>query len=180
MKIEPIAEDRLRVWLNEEEAVRWQLDRDVPDRLRLRRFVRRVYGAIGHRPADRLIIEAIPVAEGWLLLIGPSSIPPKSPVIYCLDDADTLLTFIQRWRSVADAPQPGCMLYEWGDRYHLVVYPEEPLSQEQQSLLNEHTRLVGYGEVLAAHTAEYGNLIVAGNLLTECGHRPPEPSARES
>ena len=180
MKIEPIAEGRLRVWLNEEEAVRWQLDRDVPARPGLRRFVRRVYKAAGYRPVDRLVAEMIPVAKGWLMLIGPSSADQKSPAVYCLENADTLLTFIQRWRSVADAPQPGCILYEWGERYHLVVYPEQPLSQEQQSLLNEHTELVGYGEVLAAHTAEYGNRIVGGNLLTECGHRPPEPSAQEN
>lgn len=180
MKIEPIAEGRLRVWLNEEEAVRWQLDRDLPDRPRLRRFVRRIYGAAGYRSVGRLVAEMIPVAEGWLLLIGPSPVPQKSPAVYCLENADTLLTFIRRWQSETDTPQPGCMLYEWGDQYHLVVYPEEPLSQRQTALLNEHTQLVGYGEVLAAHTAEYGNLIVAGNLLTECGRRPPEPSAQES
>lgn len=178
MKIEPIAPGRLRVWLNEEEAVRWRLDREEPDRPGLRRLIRRVYGAAGYRPVERLTAEMIPVAEGWLLLIGPTVPPEREPAVHYLDGPDALLTLVERWRRDTDAAQPGCMLYEWGEGYCLVLYPEGPLTQRQERLLAEYARPVGYGEAVAAHTAEYGNLIVTGGLLTDGGRRPPEPAAR--
>ena len=90
MKIEPIAEGRLRVWLKEEEAALWKLDREQPDKIGLRRFVRQVYTATGHRPVGRLTVEMVPVAEGWLLLISPSAPPEKWPVVYHLSDPDDL------------------------------------------------------------------------------------------
>lgn len=180
MKIEPITEGRLRIWLDEEEAARWRLDREEPDRLGLRRFIRRVYGAAGYRPVGRLTAEMVPVAGGWLMLIGPSAPPERGPAVHHLDDPDALLTFIRQWRSEQNDPQPLCLLYELEEGYRLVVYPDIPLSHRQRRLLAEHTYLVGYGEAAAAHTAEYGNLIVAGNLLTGDGRHPPERSAEES
>lgn len=180
MKIEPIAEGRLRVWLTEEEAVRWRLDRQQPDRLGLRRLIRRVYGAAGYRPVDRLTAEMVPVAEGWLLLISPSAPEERGPAVWYVDGPDALLTLLERWRRDTDATQPGCMLYEWGEGYCLVLYPDGPLPQRQSRLLAEYARPFGRGEAVAARVAEYGSLIVAGSLFTDGGRRPPESAAPES
>ena len=180
MKIEPIAEGRLRVWLNAEEAACWSLDREEPDKRGLRRFVRRVYSATGYRPVGRLTAEMVPVAEGWLLLISPSAPSEKGPAVYHISHPDDLLTLMEKWPTEEASPQPMCMLYELGEGYRLVVYGESPLSHRQNRLLNEHTHLVGYGEAVSAHTAEYGTLIASGNLLTADGHRPPESWDREN
>ncbi len=180
MKIEPIAEGRLRVWLKEEEAAFWHLDREEPDKIGLRRLVRRVYTAAGYRPTGRLTAEMVPVAEGWLLLISPTVPAEAGPAVYHLDHPDDLLTLMEKWRWGSTAPQPMCMLYELGEGYRLVVYGDAPLTPAQSRLLTEHTRLVGYGEAVCAHVAEYGTLIADGNALTADGHRPPAPWAPES
>ena len=180
MKIEPIAEGRLRVWLKEEEAALWKLDREEPDKIGLRRLVRRLYTATGCRPVGRLTAEMVPVAEGWLLLISPSSSFEKWPVVYHLSGPDDWLSLVEKWQAEIDSTQPMGMLYEMEEGYRLVVYGERPLSQRQSRLLSEHAHLVGCGEAVAAHTAEYGILIATGNVLTADGHRPPEPWAPES
>lgn len=180
MKIEPIAEGRLRVWLKPEEAALWKLDREEPDRMGLRRLVRRVYAAAGCRPVGRLTVEMVPVADGWLLLISPSASLERGPVVYHLANADDLLSLWERWRSAIDASPAFGMLYEMPEGYRLTLYPESPLTQREWKLLAEHAQLVGRGEAVAAHTAEYGNIIATGNVLTADGHRPPELSGREN
>ncbi len=173
MKIEPIDEGRLRVWLNEEETERWGLW-SAPEQ-RVRRLVRQVMAAVGRRPC-RLLAEAIPVAGGSVLLISRLLRPRAEEIaVYHLPDEDTLLSLIRQWRKVPDDTQPYCALYEAGAGYRLAVYPDGTLSPRQSRLLLEYGTLVGCGEGAAAHAAEYDRRIGDGALLTADAPHPPAP-----
>ncbi len=172
VKIEPIHDGCLRVWLAEEELEQWSLLDPHPDRRRIRRLVRRVLDAVGRDPG-RVTAELIPVMGGGVLLISPGwHREDGQPMVYRLE-GDALLELWERWPT--GEPGPVCALYEQGDAYWLAVYPDGPLSQRQQRLLSEYGPPIAGGEGAAAHAAEYGVLVGMGTLLTAGEPRPPEP-----
>lgn len=125
----------------------------------------------GFDSSGSLVIEALPVDGGCLLLFTPAGskrhIRMKrvvGPYIYELDDVDTILDFA---RTIGSHIQPmmGSSLYQFENRYRLVLYPGAPLSREMGHLLNEYTHPAGEGDAAAAYTAEHGRPIAVGDAL---------------
>ena len=178
MKIEPMDGGRLRVWLDRDEAERLNLHTEQPEPRTLRRVAGQLLRAAGRHPAGRLAAEMIPVEGGWVLLISPLLRPDgQHPMVVGLADADDLLELARRWDGLTVEAKPTCALYEAEEGYRLAVYPVEPLEEAQIHLLLEYGVLIGQGEGVAAHAAEYGRLIAAGGSITGGGRRPPEPEA---
>ena len=183
MKIEPISNGSLRIWLSEEEIEQWGLHPAADtDSRRARRLVRQALAMAGRRPATRLLAEMISVDGGCVLLVSPSLRPDsRQPAVYRISDADTLLSLARQWQALPESgpggpdQPPYLTLYEREEGYDLAVYPCTPLSQRQMHLLLEYGNLLGCGEAAAAHSAEYGSLLAAGDVLTYRGPGPQEP-----
>ncbi len=174
MTVEPIANGRLRVWLTDEELEEWGLTDTQPSMRRVRRLVRQVSAAVGWTDPGRVTAELIPIQGGGVLLVSPWVLPPvDTPAVYHLSDGDALLDLIRRWGYIEEETQPLCSLYANEGGYDLVVYPQQPLSHRRHCLLLEYGTPAGSGEGAAARCGEYGQLIRAGWMLTECAPTPP-------
>ncbi len=188
MKVEPIANGSLRIWLSEEELKEWGFYPDgALNRHSARRLIRQVLRQAHRHPASGLLAEWIPVEGGGVLLVSPALQPDAhTPAVYRLTDPDDLLELAGQWSHLAADEQPEVCLYEREDGYDLAVYPITPLSSAQLRLLQEYGSLLGTGEGLAAHCAEYGSLLATGNILQRLGGvlterepglpEPPDPS----
>lgn len=174
MKIEPIQDGCLRVWLTEDELQQEGLLKEEPSQRRLRRLVRRALHSMGRSPTA-VVAELIPVLGGGVLLITPKLYPEAGqPTVYRLADEDALLALWERWPR--EEPVPVCSLYELEGEYRLAVHPTQPMSEKQMHLLLEYGLPLPGGEGAVAHAAEYGQLVGMGYLLTEREPRPPVPS----
>ena len=144
MKIEPISNGNLRIWLAEDEIAWWGLDGGRRDGVR--RLVRRALAATGRRLTSRTWAEMIPVEGGCVILVTPA-VHSCRPMVYALA-RPMLAEVTARWpRGTAERAQ----VYAVGEGYHLVLYGEGA-----DPLLREYGEPLGCGEGLAAHTAEYG------------------------
>lgn len=177
MIIEPISDGRLRVWLDQREIRRCRLDSDRYDRRALRRLVRRVITQSGGQPSVGTVAEMIPVADGWVLLISPRREQAHRTAVYWFDHPRTFGAFSARWERLEESP--ACALYGMEGGYALTVYGEGNLTSLHRGLLDEYGQLWGVGEPLAAHVAEYGQLVSAG-YLTADGRHPPADGDRAS
>lgn len=142
MKIEPISNGNLRIWLAEEEMEAWEYRNDS-----VRRLVRRAWTAAGRRPAPRLWAETIPVEGGCVVLVSAEGGRHRQPMVFALSK-DGLAEVVARWHpAYADTAQ----VYAAEDVYWVVLYGEDA-----EPLLREYGQPLGCGEGLAAHAAEYG------------------------
>lgn len=164
MKIEPISNGNLRIWLTEDEIQSWGLEDGGGG---VRRLVRRALSAAGHRPAARVCAEMIPVEGGCVLLVTDEVHKRHLPTVFAVTGEDTLMEVYARWH-----PQWECVpqIYEMGEDYHILLY-----SEEGESLLREYGRRLGCGEGMAAHTAEYGRWI---GEIKGTAPEPPETEDR--
>lgn len=175
MKVEPISNGCLRVWMADDEMKEWGLTDPEEEPRRVRRLLRKVLSAAGWRLGKPLSAEMIPVEGGCVLLVTPLLHPRgDEPAVYHLADGDALLDLIRQWRYIGEDPQPHCSLYQCPQGYGLVVYPDVPLTRRQQHLLLEYGSLWGCGEGAAAHCGEFGTLLRAGWTLTEPAPRPQD------
>ena len=145
MQIESIENGNLRVWLTEEETEAW----GVADGCRhgVRRVVRRVMTTAGLRSGDRVVAEMIPVEGGCVVLISPAVHKRRQPTVYRVS-AELLPEVAARWHPLwTEVAQ----VYAIEGHCHVVVYGEQA-----EPLLREYGDIVGRGEAVAAHTAEYG------------------------
>lgn len=185
VRVEPISNGNLRIWLSQEELDKQ--DREGDAWLCLRQVLQAAQARLG-RLGKHILAELIPVAGGWVLLISARrNSPAVGPTVYRVDDVGTLYRLAERWVEVsADAPMNGhTCLYETDVGYDLVVYPTPRIDCRLASLLREFGTPIGWGEAAAACAAEHGRLLAAGDalgklVLTERERRPPEPSDRES
>ena len=183
MKVEPISNGNIRIWLSEQE-----LSATDGDGLRwsLRQVLSVAQGRLA-RMGSRLVAELIPVEGGAVLLLSARQKQWHSgPIIYYIDTLDGLFRLAEQFARVsADVAQPHSSLFATDDGYALIVYPTPHLTRRQARLLSEHAPRMGHGVTVAAHVAEHGTLIAAGNALkklcvTAREPDPPEPSGRES
>ena len=183
MKVEPISNGNLRIWLSEEELK--EHTRDIGEHLRgMLQAVQVRLSQLG----KHILIERVPVDGGWLVLISARRNPISGGIcVYHIADVDTLFRLAEQWAAAMSDGQGDAhtSLYETDDGYTLAVYPAPRLSRRQMALLREFGTLIGRGEPAAAYAAERGRLLAAGDALgkfvvTEREHRPPEPSDRES
>ncbi|MBQ7088932.1 MAG: hypothetical protein IJN04_04740 [Clostridia bacterium] len=151
MTVEPIENGNLRIWLADNEMEEWGLTDSQPKRVR--RLVRRALSAVGRRPAPRMWAEMIPVDGGCVVLVSTEGPRHTRPTVYAVE-AEHLAEVTARLRlPEGDTAQ----VYAVEDGYHVVVCSEE---EGCDALLCEYGRLLGYGEAVAAHTAEYGEWIL--------------------
>ena len=144
MNIEPISNGNLRIWLAEDEMKEWGLDGDDGG---IRRLVRRAFSVTGRRQPSRTWAEMIPVEGGCVVLVSPRLHTRRLPAVYAVE-GDALLEVYARYRGQA------AQVYAVDDIYHVVLYDEEG-----DPLLCEYGHPLGYGEGVAAHTAEYGEWV---------------------
>ncbi len=170
MKVELIKNDRLRVWLSDQELVKWGIDfasmeAGTPQTDRLIRQVLRAAQRHTGRPVEHCAVEAFPVEGGCVLLLTFSRVQlrPDEPLVCRLSDADTLYALAQRF--AATGPLPRSSLYEmpWG--YILVIHTDERVTTVHRRLLSEYGSPAEGGEAAVAAAAEYGNLLAASDAL---------------
>ena len=177
MKIEPIPNGSLRIWLPQE-------DGGIPPRVR--RLVQAVQTRLAQK-GKRLLAELFPVDDGWILLLSVWKKPSVGGVlVYRVDGVRALFRLAEQWALLSTSlpPAPNA-LYEAGDSYYVVIYPTPHLQRRRTALVQEFGSLLGQGDIAAAYAAERGRLLAAGDALgrlvvTSREPRPPTPSGRES
>ena len=151
MKIEPIDNGNLRIWLAEEEIEEWGLDDSRGKGIR--RLVRRALSAVGRRMSTHTWAEMIPVEGGCVILVSRSEPHRTCPTVYAVETA-LLPHVVARLRlPEGDTAQ----IYAVEDGYHVVVYSE---GEGGDALLREYGQPLGCGEAMAAHTADYGDWVL--------------------
>ena len=183
MKVEPISNGNLRIWLSEEELE--TNTRDIGEQLRgMLQAVQTRLSRLG----KHILVERVPVDGGWIVLISARRNASSSGVsVYRIADTDALLRLAQWWATSLPDGQANAhtSLYETEDGYTLSVYPAPRLTYWQTALLREFGERIGQGEATAAYAAERGRLLAAGDALgklvfTEREPRPPTPSDQEN
>ena len=133
----------------------------------------------GFDAAGGLVVEAIPVEGGCLMLFTPTAPHRRvrlkravGPFVYEAEDAEQLFRLadgISRLRPEPEGrlmPWTGSSLYQFGEKYRLVLYPSASLPKGVGDLLQEFVRTAGEGDAAAAYTAEHGRAIAVGDALT--------------
>lgn len=178
MKVEPISNGSLRIWLSQEEVEQQESEGEAWQRLRQ---VLQTAQTRLSRLGKHILAELIPVAGGWVLLLSARrTVPCGGPSVWRIADVGALYCLAERWNLSVPA---HISLYETENGYALVVYPAPRLSRQQTALLREFGIPIGQGDAAAAYVAERGRLLAAGNALerlTARGRRPPASSDRES
>lgn len=165
VKIEPISNGNLRIWLADNEIEEWRLEDSQGKGVR--RLVRYALSSVGRRPVGRLWAEMIPVEGGCILLVSPAVHNPLQPLVYVLEE-DALAQVRVRWRP---SPEETAQVYALGEQYRVVLY-----GQRSDTLLREYGTPLGGGAGMAAHVAEYGRWM---GEITEPAPRQPEHEGRE-
>lgn len=147
VKIEPISNGNLRIWLAEDEIEEWGLGDSRGKGVR--RLVRHALSAVGRSPAARVWAELLPVAGGGVLLIS-CPVHTHRPTVYAVE-AEALPQVYARWRPAAEET---AQVYAVDGEYHVVLYGER-----SDTLLREYGTPLGGGAEVAAHTAEYGEWV---------------------
>lgn len=183
MKVEPISNGNLRIWLSQEEVDKQ--DREGDAWLCLRQVLQTAQSRL-RRLGKHILAELIPVAGGWVLLLSARrNLPAVGPTVYRIADVGTLYRLAEQWVAV-DAPTTvHTSLYEADDGYDLAVYPVPRLDGRLAALLRQFGTPIGRGEAAVACAAEHGRLLASGDalgklVLTEREPRPPELSDRGS
>ncbi len=184
MKMEPLQDGCLKIWMTEADMQHWGLQFDrmhAGDEATKRAMLKLIALAhdrhVLHTTYD-LTVEALPLTDGCLLLLSPTAplkrLPP--PTVYTFDDADALLQFGHALTGLSESAFPPASLYEFDDRYRLIVYAGfEPLRPFRR-LLSEFAWPINTS---TAHTEEHGRALAIGNalqLLTVRGSDSPTRS----
>lgn len=156
--------------------------REPATRQALRTLLKNAYAQAGVPPAQRIQIEALPVASGCLLLVTPlvhrriiRLRRMEKPRIYAVAGTDNLLRLaeaLRRWREAP--PLLASSLYRLGKEYRLVVYPAHTPSR-LWLILSEFGRPAGQGDIAAAVVEEHGRPLAQGDALERLmvGATPP-------
>lgn len=155
MKIEPIDNGNLRIWLAEDEIEEWGLEDSRGGGVR--RLVRRALSAVGRRLTSRTMAEMIPVEGGCVVLVSTYIPAIPLPAVYAADEK-ALVQIRTRWRVPMGE---RALVYAVDEGYRLVVYSDDRLEEQSDALLREYGEPLGGGAGLAAHVAEYGRLVTA-------------------
>jgi hypothetical protein len=160
VKVEPISNGNLRIWLSQEEVDKQDCEGDVW--LCLRQVLRAAQSRLS-RLGMHILAELIPVAGGWVLLLSAGrDLPLGGPTVYRIADVGALCRLAEQWDA---SPIAHTSLYEADGGYDLAVYPAPRLSRRQTALLREYGTPIGHGEAAVACAAERGRLLAAGDAL---------------
>lgn len=181
VKVEPISNGNLRIWLSDEDLCGSDAERsdNAENTWRLlRRVLQAAQMRLGHL-GKHILAEIIPVAGGCVLLLSArKTVLTGGPLVYHIQSLDELYRLAERWIALPQREHTSSRnsLYEAQDGYDLVIYPAVQLTRRQTLLLREYGVPIGRGEVAAAAAAEHGRLLVAANALeTLIGRESPPP-----
>lgn len=139
-----------------------QLDRHDPKTRRMLRTVLQVARRrCGFVPQGALSVEALPTADGCLLLITPLVQEADSPRIYHVPNEDALLQIAAAWRLPAHPWGQSSSLYRTADGFRLILYGVPPFAA-----LTECASLTDEGE---SFVAEHGHALCIGDALPRLG-----------
>lgn len=184
MKMELLENGCLKILLAEEDlqALGLNFDRldynDASTREAVQTLLVTAREETGFNPSGGLLVEALPVDGGCLLLLTPTMGHRRlrlkravGPFVYEVEDAEQLFRLadgLVRCRTNPDLrvqPWAGSSLYQFGDKYRLVLYPSAVLPRGMGDLFQEFVRSAGEGDAAAAYTAEHGRAIAIGDAL---------------
>lgn len=163
VKVEPISNGNLRIWLSEEEMSKQE--RDIGSHLQ--QVLQAAQTRLKHF-GKHILVEYIPVAGGCVALVSARRNPQDNGItVYRIRDVGALFRLAEQWAACLSDGQINAhiSLYETDDGYALAVYPAPRLSRLQTGLLREYGTLIGRGEVAVAAVAERGRLLAAGDAL---------------
>lgn len=163
VKVEPISNGNLRIWLSEEEMSKSEQDIGP----HLRQILQAAQTRLRHF-GKHILVEHIPVAGGCVVLISARRNPQDSGVsVHRIGDVGALFRLAEQWAACLPDGQINAhtSLYETDEGYALAVYPAPRLSRQQAALLREFGTPIGRGEVAVAVAAERGRLLLAGDAL---------------
>ena len=192
MRMEPMDNGCLKIWLNTEDMQALNLRfetmdiRDPSTREAIAKLLRAAEEQTGFHAANGLLVEALPLNEGCLLLLTPGSstggerpgshrlrmVRAGGPLVYSLAGVDQLFQLEHGWqrfrrpeRTGSGFREPATSLFRFGNQYRLVVYPSFIVPKGMRSMLSEFGTLVGEGDAAAAYTAEHGQPLAVGDAM---------------
>ncbi len=163
MKVEPISNGNLRIWLSEEEMNKQE--RDIGSHLQ--QVLQAAQTRLKHF-GKYILVECIPVEGGCVVLVSARRSPQDTGIsVYRIGDVGALYRLAEQWAACLPDGQINAhtSLYETDAGYALAVYPAPRLSRRQTALLREYGTPIGRGEVTVAAVAERGRLLAAGDAL---------------
>ncbi len=135
-----------------------QLDRrDAATRRMLRTMLQIAHRRVGFSAEGALSVEALPTADGCLLLVTP--LPPRAakPLTFRIPDEDALLQIAAAWPHDVHAWGQSSSLYRTDDGFRLILYGTPPfgalnecaeVTDEQESYVAEHGAAWFVGDAL--------------------------------
>ncbi|MBE6757171.1 MAG: adaptor protein MecA [Ruminococcaceae bacterium] len=125
-----------------------QLDRrDAATRRMLRTLLQIARRRTGFSPEGPLSVEALPTADGCLLLVTPLAPCNDKPLTYRIPDENALLQIAAAWPHKAHPWGQSSSLYRTADGFRLILYGVAPFAalaecadrtDEQESYIAEH------------------------------------------
>ena len=168
MKMERLCGGALKIWMSEQELLRWGLRfeqlsaHDRATGAAVRRLLQVARGRAALPEAGSITVEAVPFEGGCLWLFTPGHrvycrMPPAQ--VFALKTADDLLQ-LGGWLSTVSRV-PTASLFGWGEEYRAVVYPgggawrdfcrrltefADPLDEASAAFVEEHGTAIAVGD----------------------------------
>lgn len=193
MKMEPLKNGSLKIWMTEEDMQHFglQFEHMSAHNEATRRAVSRLISVARDRhllhTGGELTLEALPLGNGCLLLVTPRCgeplFPLPQPAVYHLQNADDLLQLTDGLRLLPTNTLPAASLFAWPTGYRLIVYPHKTKSCHRCcQLLCEYAQPIN-DPLAVAHTEEHGTALCIGNAfrrlrlttLATSQPTPPDP-----
>ncbi len=138
----------------------YSLDRHDPKTQRMLRTLLQVARRrVGFAPKGALSVEALPTADGCLLLVTPQSAVTRAPAVFHIADEDALLQIAAAWKHPTHPCDESSSLYRTADGFRLVLYGVPPFAA-----LDECARPTDETE---AFVAEHGIPWLIGDALPQ-------------
>ncbi len=137
-----------------------QLDqRDAATRRMLRTLLQIAHRRVGFTSEGALSVEALPTADGCLLLVTPLTPHDDKPLVFRIPDENALLQVAAAWPHDTHPWGQSSSLYRTDDGFRLILYGTPPFGAltECGELTDEH----------AAFVAEHGTPWLIGDALPQ-------------
>ena len=168
VKIEALNNGCLRIWLSSKELARFGVTVETMEgesqttRRMLNQLVEAAIRQEGQRCAPALA-EAIPVADGCVLLLTPRRRAVGGGLVLRLRNLEALYSLAERWCAAGGTSCTS--LYELDEEYRLIVNAAGRLPLPLRRLLCAYGDPLGYGAAAVAAVEEHGRLLCAGHAL---------------
>ena len=137
-----------------------RLDRhDAATRRLLRTLLQIARRRVGFSPEGALSVEALPTADGCLLLVTPLAAHTSQPLVFRIPDENALLQIAAAWPHKTHPRGESSSLYRTADGFRLILYGSPPFGAltECGEPTDEHE----------AYVAEHGTPWLVGDALPQ-------------